>query len=165
MPCHTDPPSTREYALADEVKEQLNELNAKATHGADILREYLLGNVAAEKILPLLNQNLKHEFEKLEAINSKNFVRADSPVVDQVRELIKRYEELNEMVTITGREAVSKQTIKRIEKEQYQHRADDLRRLRKVFVDLDDTAKLRKTLDATPAEPLHAQLGFDPDEF
>lgn len=165
MPCHVDPPSPTEEHQKSEVTKQLDEINGKASRGADLLREYLLGNVAAERMLPLLNMPLVDDFDKLEKLDRSHWLHVDENYLMTVHELVTRYNELNEMVTITGRESLNKKTLLELEKEQQLHRHEDLRRLRRVFAEADDTDRLRKTLDADYRAPLAAQLGFDPDEF
>lgn len=165
MPCHTDPPSSTEYAQRNEVTEQLDSLNERATHGADLLREYILGNVAVQRIMPLLNMRLAEEFDKLEDISRTHWLKADSAYVKQVHELVTEYEEMNELVATIGKDTLSAADKAVIEARQKQHRSDDLRRLMKTFADSGDKDKLLAVINATPDKPLAVQLGFDPDDF
>ena len=100
---------------------------------------------------------------------------------DQLREAI-----LN-IVTVLGSDAenlVPSAFFKKIQKNQVEHRKEDLRRLDETFraylwaavaeqgtaafttKDFQDTmVRIHAVQDADPNEPLEPQLGFDPDEY
>lgn len=167
MPCRSDymEPTPNEKGAAAEIRSQFEELGDQATAGADLLREYLLGNVAAHRILDRVNLPLGAEFEKLEQLNAKNYVKVSDPFLKQVKILVNTYEEINALVGKTGKDSLDDETKAWLMNAQIDHRKADLARLMKTFAASGDTERLRKVIDADPMEPLAPQLGFDADEF
>ena len=167
MGCRSDylEPTPQEKAGAAELRKQFEEIGDRATHGADILREYLLGNVAAQRILNVVNQPLLAEFEKLDQLNAKNYVKVSEPFLSQVRGLVRTYERVNKIATHTGKDSLDDETKAHLMDAQIEHRKADLARLMKVFAGLGDTENLRKVIDADPMQPLAPQLGFDADDY
>jgi hypothetical protein len=158
-------PNANEKGAAAEIRTQFEELGDRATAGADVLREYLPGNVAAQKILTVVNQPLADEYKRLVEINSKNYVKVSDPFLEQVAELIAKYDGVNEIATHHGKDSLDDETVAWLTNEQLDHRQADLSRLMKTFGASGDTVRLRKVLDADPSQPLVPQLGFSPDEF
>lgn len=158
-------PNAHEKGAAAEIRAQFEEIGDRATAGADTLREYLLGNVAAQKILTVVNQPLDEEFGKLEQLNAKNYVKVSEEFLSQVRRLVAEYESINDIATHTGKDSLDDETKAWIMDAQIDHRKADLARLMKTFAASGDTERLRKVIDADPMQPLTAQLGFSPDEF
>lgn len=142
------------------AQEKFDSLNERASLGGDLLREYLLGNVAVQRILPLLNQKLEEEIKNLRDTHLVSAIE-----FDRVCDLVGEYEELNTLVTSIGKDTLSAKDKVVIEQRQIQHRNEDLIRLMKTFADSGDRDRLRVVIDADPNKPLQAQLGFDPDEF
>jgi hypothetical protein len=167
MPCRSEymEPNANEKGAAAEIRSQFEEIGDRATASADTLREYLLGNVAAQKILTVVNQPLADEFERLEELNTKNYVKVSEPFLSQVERLVSEYVNVNEIVTHTGKDSLDDELKAEILEVQIEHRKADLARLMKTFAASGDTERLRKVIDADPMEPLTVQLGFSPDEF
>ena len=167
MPCRSDymEPNAHEKAEAAELRKQMEEIGNKACHGADVLREYILGNVAAQKMLPLLNQKLEQELHRLAKLDAKPYVHVGEGFKEQIAQLVDEYEKLNELVTTVGKDSVEANILEAIEAEQIEHREQDLKRLMKTFGDSGDREKLAKVLGADNRKPLAVQLGFDPNDY
>lgn len=167
MPCKSDymEPTADEKGAAAEIRKQFEEIGDKATAGADLLREYLLGNVAAHRILNKVNQPLVAEFDHLCEIDDKNYVKVSKDFRMQVQLLVNTYEQINELTGSTGKDSLDDETVAWLTNQQLDHRQADLARLMKTFGASGDTVRLRKVLDADPNLPLAPQLGFDADEF
>lgn len=167
MGCRSDymEPTAEERGAAAEIRSQFEEIGDRATAGADILREYLLGNVAAQRILDKVNQPLASEFDHLCAVDDKNYVKVSKDFRTQVQLLVNTYEQINDLVKTTGKDSLDDETKAWLMNAQIDHRKEDLARLMKVFAGLGDTENLRKVIDADPMQPLAPQLGFDADDF
>lgn len=167
MGCRSDymEPTAEERGAAAEIRSQFEEIGDRATHGADILREYLLGNVAAHRILDKVNQPLGDEYVRLREIDDKAYVKVDAKFRAQINQLVDDYERINDLVKTTGKDSLDDETKAWLMNAQIDHRKADLARLMKVFANLGDTENLRKVIDADPMQPLAPQLGFDADDF
>lgn len=124
--------------------------------------------------------------------------RTDREIAKVVEPLQKRNDELtheNDMLREavlalverykpTGDAIVPEELLKKIQKNQVEHRKEDLRRLEEFFLNemwiltqkngrlalgsdemLALNAKLQAVRSADPNKPLESQLGFDPDEY
>lgn len=55
--------------------------------------------------------------------------------------------------------------VKKVSENQTKHRKEDLKRLKKTFIESEDATRLGLVILADPTKPLEPQLGFDPDDF
>lgn len=165
MPCRSDymEPTHRELQEEKELRESVQFLGDKATYACDMLREYLLGNLTEKEIMLYVNLPLSPQLTELEERNSKLYSKVDKKLFTKVFTMLHEYEALN--VLAQRLEPPTKKQLAQIEKNQIQHREDDLSRLMKTFAEKGDRVRLRKVLDADNTKPLEPQLGFSPDAF
>lgn len=167
MPCRSDymEPNEKEKAAAASTRKAFESLGNRATHGADVLREYLLGQGTTDSILKYVNLPLEDEYILLRKHDDASYVKVDAAFRAYVNVLVEDYIFYNDMVTITGRDNLSPEQHAEVEKAQIAHREQDLSRLMKTFAESGDRVRLRAVLDADNTLPLAPQLGFDPDDF
>lgn len=55
--------------------------------------------------------------------------------------------------------------VQTVSENQTKHRKEDLKRLKKTFMESEDALRLGLVILADPTKPLEPQLGFNPDEF
>jgi hypothetical protein len=168
MPCRSDymEPSKPELEESAELRKQFEALGNEATADADMLREYVLGNLAAERILDRINKPHSEKYVSLRKLNDKLYVKVPAEITTKVNMLISAYETADALAHDKAKgKPVSDEVLADVEKVQIEHREADLRRLMRTFADSGDRVRLKKVLDADNSKPLAAQLGFDPDEF
>ena len=165
MPCRSDymEPTYDETRESLALRKKFEDLGDRATHGADVLREYLLNG--GEEPYKYVSLHLGVELTKLKAQNSKLYVQVPQSLVDQISELVDMYEEVNTLLVTRGQSGHTKKQLKHLGSAQEEHREQDLRRLMKTFGEAGDRVRLAKVLAADNTKPLAPHLGFDPDEF
>lgn len=163
MPCTSSAPSAQEIKASHSVASQLKHLADELTHSCDVLREYILGHADHTQVMKHVNRQAGRAFEVLEQKAQGPYVRVDSDLLDHVESLVSEYVWLNSFAT---REAkVKPADFEKINRDQIEHRKEDIARLIKTFANDGDTSRLRRVLDANAGSPLAPQLGFDPDDF
>lgn len=165
MPCRSEymEPTYQEREKERKLRKDFETLGNQATYGADVLREYLLGNLTEKDILMWVNRDFTSTYDDLCERNAKSYVKVPTETAAKVHVLIKEYQQLDGLAT--RMEAPTKKQLAKIEKDQITHREEDLKRLMKTFADKGDRVRLRKVLDADNTKPLEPQLGFSPDAF
>ena len=157
-------PTPGEIIATKRLREQFETVGNLATHGADVLREYMLNGIGAEPY-QYVNMHLSIEFARLKTQNEKLYVQVPQSLIDQVTDLVDEYEEVNTLLISRGQSGLTKKQTRKLEAEQTAHREQDLRRLMKTFGETGDRVRLAAVLAADNTKPLAPQLGFDPDEF
>lgn len=168
MPCSSEhmEPTPNEMAQTKDLREEIEALSNSATADIDILREYVLGNVAAERILGRVNKPYHEKYLELRDRNARLYVKVKAETLAQANMLVTEYETVDELVHAkAGGKPIGAEQMTKLEAEQIEHREQDLRRLMKTFAHSVDRERLKKVLEADNTKPLQAQLGFDPDEF
>ena len=159
-------PTEGERAEAAQLRKQLEDLGNRATVGADMLREYILGNYAAERVLHVMNMDLSAEYVRLRELDDKAYVKVDEKFRAQVNQLVDEYEWVMGVVLDKSKgKPIDKDVLAKVKGDQEEHREADLSRLMKTFAASGDRKRMRAVLDAHAGMPLAAQLGFDPDDF
>lgn len=167
MPCRSDymEPNDKERAAAASTRKAFESLGNRATHGADVLREYLLGQGTVDSILKYVNLPLEDEYILLRKYDDASYVKVDAAFRAHLNVLVEDYIFYNDMVTVTGRDNLSSDQLDEVRQAQIKHREQDLSRLMKTFAEAGDRLRMRAVLHADSAFPLAPQLGFDPDDF
>lgn len=159
-------PTANEKAETKALREEYEALADEATADADVLREYVLGNVAAERILGRVNKDLSGKYVALRKRNEKLYVKVPDQIAAPCNQATGEYEIADQLAhaKAAGR-PIDDETLEEVERIQIEHREADLRRLMKTFADSGDRKNLRIVLEADSNLPLAVQLGFDPDDF
>lgn len=168
MPCRSDymEPTGEERAQTKALREEFQALGDAACADADVLREYALGNVAAERILGRVNKDYGDKYNKLVLRNRDLYIKVSESVIGDVLVLVLDYHEADRLAhDKAAGKPLADDELDNAEVVQIEHREADLRRLMKTFGETGDRERLRKVLDADNTKPLAPQLGFDPDEF
>lgn len=149
-----------------ESNRQLKLVGDELTHALDQIREALLhGEVAdfshdSEGWSATINKC--NEEIGFETNGPTSGVRTDVKLFYSVVALYNEYS-MYKYMQQNGGPTVGE--LEGIRHKQTQHRQEDLDRLMHTFVDLKETERLRKCMEADPSKPLEAQLGFNPHKF
>jgi hypothetical protein len=117
-------------------------------------------------------------YETQAEINARNSEKAAArqKIIDDLDRLTHENDMLREALLTLANEheseygnfdyfPISEDVLNLIGKNQVKHRKEDLKRLKKVFMQSKDAEKLGLVMLADPTKPLEPQLGFDPDAF